>query len=440
MDISKHSHTFEYEQAEYEKTIAGYQRQIEAYHQSRRGREAFTCKEQDYCGKNEVSSPSSPAPSSSSKFSKYSSSFNSKNSKFSKEEIEDSGMLRVVALPCKCKSQWCSDCCLGVAVKLREKLRPVFKRWPRVSMITLTVDFKVFESPEAGFHHIHKRRAVTEFLRKMYRAGLLETPEFLKVIEFHKKDDGRIHYHLAVVPTEKWYGKMNSRRANGGKSWLIENWKWGGAYESTRDKNGNEFDPEKAMNYLTKYIIKQEVKPPEWLLKSKFNFRKYETSRGLFGEIKSRTEPKGGTRKTRSIEERIADCGTNTVIVGRQITFEGEGENMVKKVKHWHLANVQGHHKEVEEHPFFKATKDRMENDGKMRWHNLGLPIQYWPTVAEEIKTARDGIDIPFNEDDYEKFRDNETRRRNTSPGYKASNGLIRKTGAERNWRFARYG
>ena len=113
---------------------------------------------------------------------------------------------------------------------------------------------------------------------------------------------------------------------------------------------------------------------------------------------------------------------------------------MVKKVKHWHLANVQCHHKEVEEHPFFKATKEKMETDGRMLRHNLGLPIQYWPTVEDEIRSARDGIDIPFSDEDYEKFRDNETRRTNSSPGYKASNGLIRKKAAKRNWRFARYG
>ena len=65
---------------------------------------------------------------------------------------------------------------------------------------------------------------------------------------------------------------------------------------------------EHAMNYLTKYIAKQDVEAPSWVLDYAGNFRKFSTSRGLCGEIKSRPEGKRRTRVRRTVAERIESC------------------------------------------------------------------------------------------------------------------------------------
>ena len=72
------------------------------------------------------------------------------------------------------------------------------------------------------------------------------------------------------------------------------------------------------MNYLTKYIAKQEVGPPSWILEKPIRFRKFSTSRGLCAPIKSR--PKTGARnrekrKSRTPGEIAASCAQSSKVL-----------------------------------------------------------------------------------------------------------------------------
>ena len=281
----------------------------------------FTCIEEDYCG--------------------------------NFKEGEETLFRRLVAIPRKCKSQWCKDCRKGHAVTWREKLRPYVKDFPRVSMITLTLDRNLFSSAKQAYELVqNEKKSIGELVKKMKRDGVIEDGRFFYAIEFHK--DGYVHWHLAVIPTEKWHGRLNDKRMNGGKMYLAEAWKWGYAHEKTVKG----LTPEYAMNYLTKYVMKVDVEPPEWVLNWEGNFRKFSTSRGLCGGEKKKAEPKGGSRERKNAGERIQECKIeSSAFVKTETFFMEDGEVKKEKPKFEFIGTSVLGCEELQEHEEFRQAR-----------------------------------------------------------------------------------
>ena len=219
----------------------------------------------------------------------------------------------------------------------REKLRPAVAAWDKVTMITLTIDRKRFEGPEQAYRHIQAKRSVFEFVKKLHRRGLVDTAEFFYAIEFHPSSPDWVHWHVAVRGfctdiVEKW--ELDQNRFLG-QHWLADLWGHGlvcvstppnqevmledGELQTVRfDDPEYEAGGEHAMNYLTKYIGKQDVEAPNWVLDGNFRFRKFSTSRGLCGKIQSRKEakyPRLAKQKKRTPREIRTSCAQEVKVL-----------------------------------------------------------------------------------------------------------------------------
>ena len=292
-----------------------------------------------------------------------------------KEVITDN--LQAVAVRCKC--QFCEECAKQLCWKLRDKLRPHVKNWPRVSMITLTIDPKKFDSPQEAYEFIQGKRGVAELIRKMDRDGFLEDRRFFYAIEFH--GNGWVHWHVAVIPTKVKHGKLNAG------NYLYNSWGYGAVKES----KGGIKDPMHAMNYLTKYVAKQEQRAPEWVLKYPGNFRKFSTSRGLCGGIVSRSIPKGGTRVRKLPFERMEACKKTTAFIRRRIRFT---EDNKKETSYQFLGAVDAPLDKVESHPEWQ--------NALVEWHEKGHVKDTW--INQPFAVWRDSIDESSTSIDFRKY------------------------------------
>jgi len=232
----------------------------------------------------------------------------------------------VVLKPCLCKSHFCGRCSLGVAVELREMLRPVVAEWSSVLMVTLTVDPKPFVGPLEAWRHVGQSRAVSVLMQHLRRKKLLLGREWLSVLEFHKS--GWPHWHVLLharfVPHEEVL-----------KGWGL------GHVSLTRTKDFQSTDH--AVNYATKYVLKPDVQAPEWVLGHTGRIRKFSTSRGLLPSTQKRYEETEEKREyqRRTIADRMADCETtfNRFKVHADGRFEWAGT--VRPLDEGHNAEIE---------------------------------------------------------------------------------------------------
>lgn len=196
--------------------------------------------------------------------------------------------------PCRCKSQFCRKCSVGLAVYLREKLRPVVEKWDSVLMATLTVDPKAFAGPYEAWRHIGEVRAISRTMQHLRRKKLLRGPEWFSVLEFHKS--GWPHFHVLLNATFVEHAVLR-------EGWAL------GHVSLSRSKGFESRDH--AVNYATKYVMKPDYIAPEWVLGMEGRIRRFSTSRGLLGSTQRRYEESGDKReyKRRTIAERREDCG-----------------------------------------------------------------------------------------------------------------------------------
>lgn len=292
----------------------------------------------------------------------------------------------VIPIACKCGSQWCPGCRVAHAVMWRERLRPIVRDWERISMITLTLDRKRFGGAREAYMELQKKRAVSELVRWMVADKVLEDGRFFYAIEFHK-NGGWVHWHMAVVPRADWIGRMNDRSKWGGRMYLAEKWKHGYAFESSSKASS----PEHAMNYLTKYLAKQDVEAPEWVLSWEGNFRKFNASRcisKLWTKGRKKKQGKGRRRKRRSIGERIEHCREETKLIERVDTYssaEAEGE-VSKSSRYSFIGKHSVTEEEIKEHPKYEIALKQLRRDGHIGRTVFELPFEMWDDFTHPIE------------------------------------------------------
>lgn len=203
-----------------------------------------------------------------------------------KQEEEIGGEYEVKCVGCKCR--FCSYCCKHLGIKLRERLIPVLKTFSCMMMLTLTYDPKLFpDGPESAYWYMRKRRAVSELVRALWKAGYLKSRRWFYVVEWQENENA--HFHLLVesdfIPFKvlaKFWGRNRPKSAPA----------WEGNYEGKTVGMAPEFGtvrfskrrfegPEHAANYALKYMTKPRAGGyPEWVLNSKQQIRLFEPSRG----------------------------------------------------------------------------------------------------------------------------------------------------------------
>ena len=180
----------------------------------------------------------------------------------------------LVGCKTRCKSQFCQDCALAHCVKWREALRPALSCWTSVIMLTLTVDPANYETPEAAYLDVGKRRAVSKLIAKLLRRKMIRSKEFTCTIEFHKS--GWPHYHVLV--DSSFVEKHELQKCWGlGHCWFSRH-----KFKTIAH----------AINYATKYISKtskddeNEFWFPDWVLDFKGNMRRFSVSREISSRIR----------------------------------------------------------------------------------------------------------------------------------------------------------
>lgn len=273
-----------------------------------------------------------------------------------KDVAQESHFSQFAIKPCKCGCQFCPDCRVAHMVMWRERLRPVVETWEDARMLTLTIDRKKWSGPEDAYLGIMASRSISEFVRKLSRkrCSLVATREFLVTAEFHPSSPEWLHWHLVVRPQGDWFHKpQRGWKAFGDR--LSKMWGHGFVDVAVRSKTAS---PEHAMNYLTKYIAKQDVEPPEWVLNRAGNFRKFSTSRGFCGPVKKR-KPKATdrTNERKTAAERVASCAQKSRLVKiKRVVRDTMGKREIFE-RQQHVGKISMAFAELLESPEFEDVR-----------------------------------------------------------------------------------
>ena len=247
-------------------------------------------------------------------------------------------ILREGFMCCKkgCKSRFCPRCCIGLGIRLRERLKVALALFTSVQMWTFTLDPLVFSSAKAAFDYVRAKRCIGELVKVLRKRGVLHSGRFFFVVEWQQ--NGFPHWHVLLDASFVQFELVIS-------VWNRFRPAWAGPVSGTRPGFGSvrftmpKFASiEHAASYVTKYLTKQPKHDyPEWVKASRDRVRRFGTSRGFWGTTaKRRSEKRKGSgqkaidwkkhkkpclcrdcqRKAlgSTIAERISNCGHDACI------------------------------------------------------------------------------------------------------------------------------
>ncbi len=247
-----------------------------------------------------------------------------------------------------CKSRFCPVCSKRLGVKLRQQLIPVLQTFQGLMMLTLTVDPKLFASPEIAYRYVRDKRAVAELVRALYKAGHVKSRRYFYVVEWQKNTQ-MAHFHLLVesnrVPFDDlaaFWGRNRPKSAPPRQGSEPE-------FGHVRFSKATFASAEHAASYATKYLTKlPEQGYPQWVLDFKGQIRMFATSRDFFPRGKRGSgierggpgdegdthkaecfcrECRGKDRRELSTPgDRLRRCGTRAVLIVRQELMNEQGE------------------------------------------------------------------------------------------------------------------
>ena len=244
------------------------------------------------------------------------------------------------ALPCKCKSWFCPDCCLRRGLITRDRLIPVLKTFTGLQMWTLTIDPTLFSTPGLAFQYVRELRCVALLVRGLTKQGKLHTPRFFSVVEWQKESE-MPHFHAlfdaTYIPFSNACDIWNSFRPKSAGPLQGDRPGFGAIrFSASKHKFTS---PEHAARYACKYLIKHpEHGYPDWVMKFTGQIHRYTTSHRFWksgeqtqisgqvecddaAELDSEPETvkpqrkRISKRRIRTISDRIEECGQTSVIL-----------------------------------------------------------------------------------------------------------------------------
>ncbi len=257
---------------------------------------------------------------------------------------------------CGCKCWFCPDCCLGLGLKLRDRLVEILESFQALQMWTFTIDPLLFELPELAFGHVRKKRSLSELVRALKKEKYLISKRYFYVLEWQKKTE-MPHWHLLLetkhLPFEFACMVWNRNRPKELGPPEGERPGFGSVRFSAPVFSNNEH----AANYATKYLIKHpDYGYPDWVLDLKGRIHRYGTSRGFWQTIKEKqkqsnryipteqeiasftheidcscgicrgeTPDKKPRRKTNTIRERTKNCDVKCVVMKNELGLNSNG-------------------------------------------------------------------------------------------------------------------
>lgn len=158
-------------------------------------------------------------------------------------------------------------------------------------MWTLTLDPTLFASPAEAYAYCRSEKVISKLIRVLRRKGVLNSKHYFVAIEFQKTTK-MVHFHLLVrakfVPFQMVADAWNKNRPKDAPPVVGDR----PAFGSVRFSVPKFADASHAINYATKYVIKTpEEGWPEWVMDSKLNISRYQSSRGFFTDHDCHQDP-----------------------------------------------------------------------------------------------------------------------------------------------------
>jgi hypothetical protein len=242
----------------------------------------------------------------------------------------EEGHLTVHSKGCRCAT--CERCGPARGWKIRQRLQELgIFRSP--VLFTLTVDRTKWATPEEAYRDIKEGGYIWRLMRS------IGAEIWFYVVEFQQKSGGGWpHWHI-VIEKEDWAGRMPKDVLQ--TAWRLwrDTWKIGGVDVKSFAGAG-----EHAINYVTKYLMKQPVKGyPEWVLVSDQRIRFCAASRSvgpLVATVRLETDDDGEEesdehgeeksdkhekrKKSQPLVYRMSECGVYSVVFREKVSQEGD--------------------------------------------------------------------------------------------------------------------
>lgn len=190
---------------------------------------------------------------------------------------------------CKCRRWFCHACGPGMGKQLRHRVDRRLQTFVSVFGITLTIDGKLFDSPEQAWLYFSINGLIGRFVRDLDRRGLLHSRAYFWVVEFQKETE-QPHWHVLLDAGRIEHGvlvEIYSRYRPPHAPPLSEpitakNYKGKQpAFGSVAFTPAT--SPWKAIAYATKYLCKFPKHGfPSWVLDRQGRLPRYNHSRGFF--------------------------------------------------------------------------------------------------------------------------------------------------------------
>ena len=207
----------------------------------------------------------------------------------------------IIARGVRCRSHFCPECQIVEMADYRDALRPILRRWKRRLTLTVTVGRERFSDPVDAWRFVGEGRYLGRLMRKLAYRGLVDSKEWIRALEFHADQEGWPHWHIGVPAS--FIDKHLCQKLWGlGNVWISSGKKWQSS--------------DHALNYLTKYLMKPAEGYPAWVMDSRLNIRRFETSRGLMpGKKRKRSEGVAVEPRRKSVvRETVEKCKSKTQV------------------------------------------------------------------------------------------------------------------------------
>ena len=180
---------------------------------------------------------------------------------------QDGKRYKVKGIKCSCKKSWCRKCSKKTTIK-RFIERVVQWDWRYVRQIVLTVDHRLYESPEDALLTINGKRHIAGLVRNLERTKGIKVMDWVWILEWYR--NGYPHWHLVLL-----VDKIGKAGQIGYKN-IVHYWESGWIKESYIK---NEKHWEQITGYFEKhgYFNKKKAhqsKLPEWAREKKNTIRR----------------------------------------------------------------------------------------------------------------------------------------------------------------------
>jgi len=256
---------------------------------------------------------------------------------FNEIESDRKDFYRGVSL--KCKSWLCEHCRLGKGLELKERFKAKAAMFKAPRLYTITVNRDWFQSPAEAYHYVMSKKFIARLLTKEFNIR-----RWVWVLEAQEESgDGWPHWHILIDVSDlpgTWYNK-NTKATQEEKPVDSDNWcyiphffdlnrvhhllrKWHiGEQCYLTVKRENFVNPEHAINYIVKYLIKTPERGfPPWMLKTprlrfyqpSYDVGSMNTESDVLPKLEKKT-PERHNQPPRPPVERVAECGKQVIFI-----------------------------------------------------------------------------------------------------------------------------